>query len=154
MLLKPSVEKITVQNAARQPFMVVVRELVRTYQALEAADAAHLYQFGLTTSQADVIFTLGNTEGMVFKDLGERTLITKGTLTGVVDRLQRKGLVKRKVCTQDRRRIHVVLTAKGEKVFADIFPRHIAHLKQYFDRLSNTDLKQGAVLLKKIRGIF
>ena len=33
----------------------------------------------------DIIVTLGNTPGLSFKELGQRTLITKGTLTGVVD---------------------------------------------------------------------
>ena len=42
---------------------------------------------GLTVSQADVIFTLGNTAGMTCGEIGERTLITKGTLTGVIDRV-------------------------------------------------------------------
>jgi MarR family 2-MHQ and catechol resistance regulon transcriptional repressor len=49
----------------------------------------------LTPSQFDIIATLGNTPGMTLQGIGEKTLITKGTLTGVVDRLQEKGLVDR-----------------------------------------------------------
>jgi DNA-binding MarR family transcriptional regulator len=71
-----------------------MRELARAYQAFERFDAAGIREHGLTPPQADVIFTLGNTEGMTFKDLGEKTLITKGALTGVVDRLEAKGLVR------------------------------------------------------------
>jgi DNA-binding MarR family transcriptional regulator len=148
------IEKITENNAARQPFMPVMRELVRAYQAFESYDAEHIRKYGITAPQADVIFTLGNTEGMVFKEIGERTLITKGTLTGVIDRLENKGLVKRTACPKDRRRMYVVLTSKGEKVFKNVFPRHIAYLKQRFDRLSQAEMKQAEVMLKKIRNLF
>ena len=48
-----------------------------------------------TVAQANVIFTLGNTDGMTCKDIGDWTHITKGTLTGVIDRLELKGLVER-----------------------------------------------------------
>ena len=146
--------EITAKNAAKQPFVAVLRELVRAYQAFSACDAEHLREFGLTTPQADVIFTLGNTQGMTFKEIGEQTLITKGTLTGVVDRLEEKGLLKRVASEDDRRRTIVVLTAKGEKVFEDVFPKHIKHLKARFDCLSKTELKEAEAVLKKIKYLF
>ena len=73
----------------------VIRELVRCYKAFEAVSGAHIRSMGLTPPQFDIIATLGNTEGMRFKELGEKTLCTKGTLTGIVDRLAEKGLVRR-----------------------------------------------------------
>ena len=91
-------------------FLPLMRELVRCYQAFEQYSAAHIRELGLTPAQFDVIATLGNTEGMTFKELGEKTLITKGTLTGVVDRLVEKGLVTRKDHPCDARCFKVVLT--------------------------------------------
>ena len=85
------------------PFLSVLRELVRCYQAFERYSATHIQTLGLTPPQFDVVATLGNTEGMTFRELGERTLITKGTLTGVVDRLEAKGIVSRKSCPEDGR---------------------------------------------------
>lgn len=146
--------KITANNAAKQAFMPLMRELVRAYQAFEAADAQNLRQYDLTAPQADVIFTLGNTTGMMFKEIGEYTLITKGTLTGVVDRLEQKGLVKRKACHEDRRRMYVALTRKGEKVFEQVFPEHVTYLKKRFDKLSQSEINQACFLLKKIQAVF
>lgn len=68
----------------------VIRELVRAFQAFEQYSARHVRELGLTPPQFDVIATLGNTPGMSCKELSEKTLITKGTLTGVIDRLDRK----------------------------------------------------------------
>ncbi len=145
---------VTIDNAATQPFMGLVRELVWTYQAFSKLDSDGLRKFDLTQPQADVIFTLGNTEGLTFKDIGENTLITKGTLTGVIDRLEDKALVKRVQGNTDRRCTRVVLTKKGNKLFMDIFPRHISYLKQRFDQLSCEEVQGIEQALKKLRLIF
>jgi MarR family transcriptional regulator, 2-MHQ and catechol-resistance regulon repressor len=75
-----------VTPTANEPFLLVVRELARAYQAFSAYSEAHVRQFDLTPAQFDVIATLGNTNGLCMGELGEKTLITKGTLTGVIDR--------------------------------------------------------------------
>lgn len=145
---------ITTQNASKQDFIPVMRELVRAYQAFASYDAAAYRDSDLTVPQADVIFTLGNTTGLTFKEIGDLTLITKGTLTGIIDRLEVKGIVKRVTQTDDRRCTRVVLTVKGEKLFAREFPRQVSYIKQRFDRLSPQELKQLHTMLKKLRMAF
>ena len=113
-------------------FLPLIRELVRSYQAFERYSSAHVNELGLTPAQFDVIATLGNTEGMNAKQLGERTLITKGTLTGVVDRLLLKGLVVRLPDPRDGRAQIVRLTEAGQQTFERIFPAHGAHLARVF----------------------
>lgn len=142
------------KNAAKQEFLPLMRELARAYQAFSAYDALGYRGTDLTVPQADVIFTLGNTDALAFKEIGERTLITKGTLTGVIDRLEQKGLVRRVPDRDDRRRTRVTLSAKGNRVFAKEFPRQIAYLKRRFDRLSKSDRQSGLRLLKKIGELF
>lgn len=146
--------EITKDNAAEQAFMPVMRELVRAYQAFSLYDAAGFQGTDLTPAQADVIFTLGNTSGMSFKDIGELTLITKGTLTGVVDRLESKGLVQRLSHDADRRCTLVRLTPAGDAIFAELFPRHVSYIKQRFDKLGKKELKEAQAVLKKLRKLF
>ena len=145
---------VETQAAAKEAFLPVLRELVSAYQAFTIYDAENLRRFDLTTSQADVIFTLGNTQGMTFKEIGDNTLITKGTLTGVIDRLERKKLVIRMATTSDRRCMRVVLTNKGEQTFENVFPQHIAHLKTRFEKLNKTELEEIRQSLKKIGSLF
>lgn len=133
--------------------MSVVKELVRTYQAFTALDAAGLRRFDLTEPQADVIFTLGNTEGMTCKEIGDLTLITKGTLTGVIDRLETKGIVKRIQGENDRRCTKVMLTNKGISLFQETFPKQVSFLKERFDRLSADERSALEELLKKLRNV-
>lgn len=145
---------VTVDNASKQPFMALVRELVWAYQAFSRLDSDGLRQYKLTQPQADVVFTLGNTEGLTFKEIGEMTLITKGTLTGVIDRLEQKALVKRVQGREDRRCTRVVLTKKGDQLFRDVFPKHIGHLKARFDQLSSNEILTIERSLRKLRQIF
>lgn len=134
--------------------MPVLRELVRSYQAFEAFSSSHIRAVGLTPAQFDIVATLGNTAGMSFKDLGERTLITKGTLTGVVDRLEARQLVRRVASETDRRSQNVQLTGEGEALFQRIFPEHLAHLRLAFGRLEPADLAQLEILLRRLRREF
>ncbi|NNK32590.1 MAG: MarR family transcriptional regulator [Gammaproteobacteria bacterium] len=148
--------KITAANASKEAFIPLMQELAGAYQAFSLYDAEGLRKSGsdLTPSQARVIFTIGDTDGMTCKDIGDITLITKGTLTGVVDRLEEKGLVERWSVEGDGRKTIVALTRRGERVYEKEFPRHIAFLKDKFDGLSARDRKQALSLLQKIRDLF
>ena len=136
---------------SQKSFIPVLRELARAYQAFETYSAAHIRTLGLTPSQFDIVATLGNTAGMSFKELGEKTLITKGTLTGVVDRLEAKGLVRRTASPSDGRSQIVQLTRKGEALFARIFPAHLEHVGCAFAELSQGELEGMATTLQRLR---
>jgi MarR family transcriptional regulator, 2-MHQ and catechol-resistance regulon repressor len=140
--------------AAKEGFLPLIRELVRAYQALYNYSALHIRELGLTPSQFDVISTLGNTPGMSMNKLGEKTLITKGTLTGIIDRLEQKGLVRREVPEENRRSFTIVLTTEGEKVFEEVFPAHIAYLKQRFEDLNPQEMLEIQSTLKALRRRF
>jgi DNA-binding MarR family transcriptional regulator len=133
-----------------------MQELAGAYQAYSLYDAEGLRRSGsgLTPSQARVIFTIGGTEGMTCKDIGDITLITKGTLTGVIDRLEEKGLVERWSVEGDGRKTIVALTRRGLRVYEREFPRHVEFLKSKFDGLGSAERKQATRLLQKIRGLF
>src|SRR5210317_174834 len=148
--------KLTAESASRQTFIPLMQELAAAYQAFSLYDAEGLRKSGsdLTPSQARVVFTLGDTDCMTCKDIGDISLITKGTLTGVVDRLEEKGLVERWSVEGDGRKTIVALTRKGEKVYKKEFPKHVEFLKSKFDNLNANDRKQAVQLLQKIKELF
>jgi MarR family transcriptional regulator, 2-MHQ and catechol-resistance regulon repressor len=142
------------QQAVDEFFIPVMRELVRTYHAFATYSEAHIRQFDLTPAQFDVVATLGNTNGLSMSELGEKTLITKGTLTGVIDRLIQKDLVSRDNPPGDRRSVIVQLTPNGQQVFEQVFPVHIAHLKTQFEKLEPSELELLKVLLDRLKQAF
>jgi len=135
----------------KEQFIRTLRSLAECYQAFEAYSAAHVRTLGLTGAQFDIVATLGNTPGMTCKELGEKTLIIKGTLTGVLDRMEARGLIRRTASDADRRQVFVVLTPLGARTFERTFPAHISHLKPAFGVLSPRELDQAAELLHKLR---
>lgn len=135
-------------------FLPLLRELASTYQAFEVYSSAHVRSLALTPAQFDIIATLGNTPGMSPKELGEKTLITKGTLTGVVDRLTDKKLVRRIASPSDGRCQIIQLTAQGEKAFARIFPAHLAHMERAFAKFSPKELAEMTASLRLLRETF
>lgn len=120
-------------------------------QLFEKNSSVRVRAHGFTESQFDIIATLGNTEGMSCKELGEKTLITKGTLTGVLKRLEQKGLLLRTPGNEDRRQQMIRLTPLGEQSFARIFPQVVAQGSQSFDAYKEEDflaLEQALLKLK------
>lgn len=137
------------------PHLRVLRPLVETYLAFWRIDSRHIRTMRLTPSQFDVIATLGDTDGMTCSELSARTLVTKGTLTGVLDRLVKKGLIRREQVVQDRRSIKITLTDKGTVLFRKTFAAHIAFLRPYFERALNSEEAETArVLLTRLRDSF
>ena len=142
------------REAARHPVVELVRELTRAYQAFASFDSQALRSAGLTQPQADVLFTLGNTEGMSCRELGERTLITKGTLTGILDRLEKKGLLRRQPSTEDRRVIRVMLTTRGQRLFERVFPVHIQRLAEQVADVDDAERAAMLAALRRLRRAF
>lgn len=116
----------------KERYLRSIRLLAQCFHAFEKISNGHARTLDLTPPQFDIIATLGNTPGMSCKELGEKTLITKGTLTGVIDRLEEKGLVRRTIKMEDRRSMIVQLTGKGEAEFERIFAPHVLHCKKPF----------------------
>ncbi len=136
------------------PFLRPLRRLTETFHAFESLSRAQLRTVGLTIPQFDIIAALGNTPGMSFRELGEASLITKGTLTGVVDRMVRDGIVERHSAPGDGRMMIVRLTAHGEALFESVFPAVVANTSRAFEGVSAKDLKTLEALLTRLRDAF
>lgn len=135
-------------------FLPTIQALVQCYQAFEALSSAHIRELGLTSPQFDVIATLGNTPGMTATELVEKTLITKGTLTGIVDRLVGRGWVERIAHESDGRSQIVRLTPAGEVLFATVFPVHIAHLTACFEGVPAAGHLRWQKVLRALEQVF
>lgn len=135
-------------------FLKSIRLLTECYQGFERHSNVHIQTLGLTPAQFDIIATLGNTSGMCFKELGQKTLITKGTLTGVIERLIQKKLVTRVIHPEDRRHAIVKLTPQGEREFERTFEPHIMHVKQFFLGYNQSDLDALEQQLEKFKKQF
>jgi DNA-binding MarR family transcriptional regulator len=99
------------------------------------------YAHGLSAAQVDVLAAIARAEeaGLNCSDIAERTLITKGGITKIVDRLEAGGLVKRIPSRKDRRNIRVQLSAKGVEFCRHFFPQIAIRDQQIFERAFRPD---------------
>ncbi|RBW68579.1 MarR family winged helix-turn-helix transcriptional regulator [Bacillus taeanensis] len=82
--------------------------------------------------------------------ISEKFSIPSGSITYVVDKLEKKGLVERQPNPNDRRASNVVLSEKGRALFDEIFPKHAAAVSENLSFVTNEEKEQLIALLKKI----
>ncbi len=84
------------------------------------------------------------------QEIRDRILLASGSATYVVDNLEKKGYVNRKISQKDKRVTYIKLTKIGENLMDDIFPIHKINTKKIFDDLTEEELDALKEILKKI----
>ena len=135
-------------------FLPIVKQLARAYQEFEGYSSSHIRGMGLLPVQFDVIATLANQPPMTYKQLGEKTLISKSSLTGVIERMVQKGFITTLENPDDARSHLLKLTAKGQKIFEQTFPEHLQHLEAAFQKLSKKQMHEIEESLTTLKSIF
>ena len=130
-----------------------VLNIVRTANQF-ATKAAQLFrQFDLTEAQFNVLFSLKfATEDITQAELGKRLVVTRASVTSVLDKLESKNLVKREDVPNNRRIHHVVLTDEGRALIIKAEPVYRDEIYQVLTDLSIKDCHQLISHLEQIRG--
>jgi DNA-binding MarR family transcriptional regulator len=112
-------------------------ELLRTADTVWNASRVFFERWDLSPSQFNVLNLLHlNPGGLSQTDLSRQLIMHRSNLTGLVDRLEKRGLVARREVAADRRAYSVVLTAAGDKLLRGILPRYYQEAARVWDRLS------------------
>ena len=82
----------------------------------------------------------------------DRMLVTSGTMTSLLDRLEAKGLVRRSSHPDDRRKILVLITDAGRQVLDSVLPVTHAFSRELFSGFSSQEQEQLIGFLTRIRG--
>ncbi len=126
--------------------------LIKNYNIIYRELRRRLQDSGLTFPQFEMILQLGRYEGgLPIIELSRRLLVTAGNVTGIVDRLEEKGLVTRVRQMDDRRVTKVELTERGGRLFKDIVPQHERDIGEILGVLSESELGELRGLLERLR---
>jgi DNA-binding MarR family transcriptional regulator len=104
----------------------------------------------LSWSAFVVLFVLRIWGSQESRRLAAEAGISGGTLSGVLDTLERKGLVKRRAIPEDRRRVEVALTADGTKVVDEVMPAFNREEALVTGGLTDDEMASLARLLRKV----
>lgn len=106
---------------------------------------------GLTLPQFDVMAQLMRApRGATFVELSRHLLVSAGNLTGIVDRLQREGLVIRERHESDRRAARVRLTSLGRRRMAGLLPRHARDIEAMLSPMPRAEKERLRDLLGRL----
>ncbi|WP_416825555.1 MarR family winged helix-turn-helix transcriptional regulator [Ectobacillus polymachus] len=124
--------------------------LSRVHHKVMDVSNTSIQSYGLNPTEFAVLEILYHKGSLALQQIGEKILITSGSITYVVDKLEKKKLVKRIPCQQDRRVIFAELTDNGKGLMDEIFPSHELQLHESLMVLSNEEKDQLLLLLKKV----
>ncbi len=139
-----------VTQPADQPFIDAARALVKAGFLFVNRPRRPYHAYDLTVAQMDVIGALARAEGasLSCSEIAERTLITKGGITGILDRLEARGLVKRIPSRDDRRSVLVRLSARGAELFRKLYPELVRGNRSLLEKALRPDqMKEFSKLL-------
>jgi MarR family 2-MHQ and catechol resistance regulon transcriptional repressor len=124
--------------------------LARAFRAMADRSRRDIERHGLTGSEFAVLEALHHKGDLPIGDLGDRVLLTSGSMTYVVDKLARRGLLSRRRCTQDQRVRYAAITPAGRRLLASIFPDHVEEIRRATAGLSAEEKRSATVLLKRL----
>lgn len=88
-------------------------------------------------------------QGMAQVDLGEKLMVTAHNMTRAIQRLEKKGLLKRVIDNKDARINRVTMTVKGSQLLDDIWPGYEKVLLELAGRIPSDDQKTVTHLLQQ-----
>lgn len=129
------------------PYLV----LMQTSKAVQERIRLEMSENTLTITEFSVLEVLFLKGKQTIQQVGHSILISSGSMTYVIDKLEQRGLLHRSACPEDRRVIHVTLTENGKELMETIMPKHHELVDYMLGALSNNEAETLVKLLNKIR---
>ncbi len=107
-------------------------------------------QYGLGMSEFAMLDVLYHKGSMPLTRVASRMHLSGGSTTYITDRLEKRGLIRRRVCSEDGRRQYAELTMEGRQLFQEIFPKHADEIRKTFHALSPNEQEEITFLLQKL----
>ncbi|MUT68545.1 MarR family winged helix-turn-helix transcriptional regulator [Paenibacillus sp. NEAU-GSW1] len=124
--------------------------LSKAYKSVMEEAVKDIKTYGLSASEFGILEVLYAKGPIPLQQIGDKILITSGTITYNIDKLENKGLLKRVPCEADRRVTFAELTEAGAALFDEIFPRHSNRMESVMGGLSTERQKETIELLKAL----
>ena len=129
----------------------IVETIIYLYTESRRLTKGMASQFGLTGPQLTVIKLLESFQDLSLSSLSERIRAQNSTVTGIIDRMEREGLVRRERSTTDRRVVHIRLSDKGQKLARQIQVEPMEIFRDALASLTQADLRDLLRIMNKLQ---
>ncbi|KAB8137966.1 MarR family transcriptional regulator [Gracilibacillus oryzae] len=134
----------------QDPSLKLFVVLSKAYRAVSDQVADDIRSYGLNTTDFGVLELLYHQGEQPLQKIGDKILLASGSITYVVDKLEKKGYVKRTPYEKDRRITFASITKEGEELLNDIFPDHWKQIEAITAGLTQEEKEAAIDLLKKL----
>jgi MarR family 2-MHQ and catechol resistance regulon transcriptional repressor len=124
--------------------------LWKAAQAVESYAKVSIADLELCGSDFAVLEALLHKGALPVNQIGKKILLTSGSITTAVDRLETKGLVERRASADDRRAKIVHLTREGKRLITGVYAKHAADMERLAAELSTREGESLIGILKNI----
>ncbi|WP_428910488.1 MarR family winged helix-turn-helix transcriptional regulator [Niallia sp. Krafla_26] len=130
-----------------EPFKI----LMETSKQIQDQIKLEISKNDLNITEFSVLETLYHKGRQTIHQIGKNILISSGSMTYVIDKLEKKGYLKRTGCPDDRRAIFITLTPSGEELMNNIMPEYQTFINKMFDSLNHEEAESLVRLLQKVK---
>ncbi|MBM7571091.1 MarR family winged helix-turn-helix transcriptional regulator [Aquibacillus albus] len=138
------------EQKKQDPSLKLFVVLSKAYRSVTDQVAADIRNKGLNTTEFGVLELLYHQGDQPLQKIGDKILLASGSITYVVDKLEKKGYVKRVPCESDKRITYASITEKGQQLLTDIFPSHWEQIEAITGGLEKEEKMEAIDLLKKL----
>lgn len=124
--------------------------LSRANKAIHECTNQFFQENGLNPTEFAVLELLYHKGRQPLQKIGSKILLASGSITYVIDKLEKRGYLARISCPSDRRITYAEITDEGSKFMDELFPRHEQQLYNLTSALSPEEKDQAIELLKKL----
>jgi len=134
----------------RAATLQLIIALARALQAIERGVRPHLLECGLSMTEFAVLEVLYHKGALPLGEIRDRILVTGASTTYVVNKLEQRGLMRRRTCAEDQRVVFGELTTKGRGLIDEVFPAHVERLRHVTAGLSVSQKRETGRLLRAL----
>jgi MarR family 2-MHQ and catechol resistance regulon transcriptional repressor len=139
------------QSDSNSPGYQLLLQLLRTADTVWNASRLFFERWDISPSQFNVLNLLHLCpEGLSQTELSRELIMNRSNVTGLVDRLEKRGLVTRNEVASDRRAYRVVLSAAGMALIKEILPHYYTRANQVTAALPPHQVEELAAALNQI----
>lgn len=124
--------------------------LSRSYRAVNEHVNKRIQRYGLNPTEFAVLELLYHKGDQPLQQIGGKILLASGSMTYVIDKLEKKEYIRRVACDKDRRVTYASITEKGKKFIEQVFPSHQNEIDRIMSVLTDEEKETAIELLKKI----
>lgn len=136
------------------PMVRFFAETMMIFHQVPIMMEAYFYNLNLSKGRFHVLIQLladPRPEGISIGEIACFYKVSSATLTGIIDTLEREGLIERLPSREDRRKVNVRMTARGMAFMEEVLPKHHANIREITAGIGDAERAETLMVLRRLR---